>query len=69
MYNKEIQTAAFDNGPTIEDLRRQLRAEYEFARQQERQQREKELEEEATKLEQEVELEIQGRQLYVRRIL
>ena len=72
VYNKEVQTAAFDedSGPTIEELRQQLRAEYELAQQQQQQQREKELEEEAAKLDQEIELEIQGGQLYrVRHIL
>ncbi|CCA71366.1 related to dynein intermediate chain 1, cytosolic [Serendipita indica DSM 11827] len=60
VYNKEVQTAAFDedSGPTIEELRQQLRAEYEQAQIQQQQQREKELEEEAARLDQEIEQEI-----------
>ncbi|KIM32879.1 hypothetical protein M408DRAFT_188242, partial [Serendipita vermifera MAFF 305830] len=57
VYNKEVQTAAFDEetGPSIEELRQQLRREYEEAQQV---QKDKELEEEAAKLEKEIEEEI-----------
>ncbi|KAG8756053.1 hypothetical protein FRC14_003410 [Serendipita sp. 396] len=59
VYNKEVQTAALDDdsGPSIEDLRRQLRQEYEQAQQQQ-QQRQQELEAEAAKLDKEIEEEI-----------
>ncbi|KAG8799392.1 hypothetical protein FRC16_005218 [Serendipita sp. 398] len=59
VYDKEVQTAALDDdsGPSIEDLRRQLRQEYEQAQQQQ-QQRQQELEAEAAKLDKEIEEEI-----------
>jgi dynein intermediate chain len=58
-----VQTAALeeDSGPTIEDLRQQLRHEYERTQQI---QKEKELEEEAAKLDKEIEEEIRGAYLY-----
>jgi hypothetical protein len=59
VYNKEIQTAALDEdtGPSIEDLRQQLRQEYEQVQQL---QKDKELEEEAAKLDKAIEEEIRG---------
>lgn len=59
VYNKEVQTAAFDEetGPTLEELREQLRQEYEHAQQA---QKDKELEEEVAKLDKEIEQEIHG---------
>jgi dynein intermediate chain len=63
VYNKEVQTAAFDDdsGPTIEELRQQLREEYEQAQQQ---LKDRELEEEAAKLDKEIEEEIRGQAVY-----
>ena len=60
VYNKEVQTAAMDeeSGPSIEELRQQLRQEYEEAQQL---QKDKELEEEAAKLDKEIEEEIRGK--------
>lgn len=60
MYNKEVQTANFDDDvhqPTLAELRQQLSKEYEEAQQI---QREKDLEEEAAKLDREIEEEIRG---------
>lgn len=62
VYNKEIQTAVIEeeSGPTIEELRQQLRQEYERAQQL---QKDKELEEEAARLDKEIEEEIRGRSI------
>lgn len=59
VYNKEVQTAALeeDAGPSIEEIREQLRQEYEQAQQA---QKDQELEEEAAKLDKEIEQEIRG---------
>ena len=59
VYNKEVQTTEFDDdtGPTLEQLREQLRQEFEHVQQT---QKDKELEEEAAKLDKEIEAEIRG---------
>jgi dynein intermediate chain, cytosolic len=59
VYDKEVQTAPIDDdtGPTLEQLREQLRQEYEHVQQT---QKDKELEEEAAKLDKEIEAEIRG---------
>jgi dynein intermediate chain len=59
VYNKEVQTTPLDEdtGPTLEQLREQLRQEFEHVQQT---QKDKELEEEAAKLDKEIEAEIRG---------
>ena len=63
VYNKEIQTMAFDDdetaGPSEEDIRQRVVRERETA-ETERASREKELEEESVQLDKEIEEEIRG---------